>query len=360
MSRAQGGTTNLNAYDRYLRWRQLFLAERMTMDDKRQRVQLLREAVQFDPRFVLAWGELADELELLAEDLEARAEQLGGSQVAPLRDEAVQARARVLALAPESWMALRIRSEQLANEKRWAESIAVARQILDTGPFTLERAYPYINVIFAVGHIDETAELVERVIRTEPLVMFPSRDQQWNLTSGRRYREAESEYRRSREFEGSHGAPDYIAFLRTLALERSDRVALHAAYERYRRNNSHTDRESFLTEIEPVLDDRAAMRALVRKVIEQRQSGFDNAFPLADALGEPELALVSLRAWVGRPGNRNFRKYWEPWTLPYSGVRTLPGFKSLLRDAGIVEYWRKTGKWADFCKPVGADDFECH
>ena len=353
MSRAQGGTTNLNAYERYLKWRQLFLAERHAVDDHRRRVQLLREAVQFDSRFVLAWGELADELERLAQDLEIRAEQLGGSQAAPLRDEAVQARARVLALAPESWIALRVRSEQLANEKRWAESIAVARQILDTGPFTLERAYPYINVIFAVGHIDETTELVERVIRTEPLVMFPSRDQQWNLTGGRRYQEAETEYQRSRDFEGSHATPDYIAFLRTLALEPSDSVAVRASYERYRRNFAPTDHTSFLGELGPMLDDRAAMRAFVRNAVGEEKWG------IADALGDPELALVSVRAMVDRPGNLNFRKYWEPWIIPYSGVRALPGFKALLRDAGIVDYWRESGKWGDFCKPVGADDFEC-
>ena len=169
MSRAQGGTNNLDAYDRYLRWRQLFLAERREVADHRTRAQLLREAVHFDPRFVLAWGELADELDALASSLEDPAVELGARQAASLRGEAGRARERVLALAPESWMALRIRSEQLANQKRWAESIEVARQILDTGPFTLERAYPYINVIAAVGRFDETIELVERVIRIEPL-----------------------------------------------------------------------------------------------------------------------------------------------------------------------------------------------
>ncbi|HLA74175.1 MAG TPA: serine/threonine-protein kinase [Steroidobacteraceae bacterium] len=361
MNRAQGGTTNLDAYNRYLRWRQLFLDERHALDDHRQRVQLLREAVQSDPRFVLAWGELAGELEFLAQDLDTRAEQLGGSQVASLRKEAVRARARVQELAPESWMALRIRSEQLANERRWAESIEVARRILDTGPFTFERAYPYINVIFVVGHFDEGTELVERVIRTEPVFMFPSRDQQWNLTMGRRYREAEAEYQRSREFEGSHAQPNNIRFLRTLALDPSDRAAVHAAYQLLLRDIGPIgeNRYPLIRGLEPVLDDRAAMRAMVRKFVEERRSGYEGAFVLADALNEPEAALTSVRALLDRPENVDFRKYWQPWIMPYSRVRTLPGFKALLRDAGIVDYWRKTGKWGDFCKPVGADDFEC-
>jgi hypothetical protein len=37
-----------------------------------------------------------------------------------------------------------------------------------------------------------------------------------------------------------------------------------------------------------------------------------------------------------------------------------PRFKSILRDLGLVDYFRSSGRWGDFCKPVGQDDFECH
>jgi hypothetical protein len=40
-------------------------------------------------------------------------------------------------------------------------------------------------------------------------------------------------------------------------------------------------------------------------------------------------------------------------------MRQLPGFKDLVRDLGLVDYWRTSGKWSDFCHPVGEDDFEC-
>jgi serine/threonine protein kinase/tetratricopeptide (TPR) repeat protein len=360
MNRAQGGTTNLDAYYRYLRWRQSFLAERYATADVRHRVELLREAVQFDPRFVLAWGELADELERLAWHMKAVAQQPGGSQGASLRNEAVKARARIQDLAPESWMALRIRSEQLANEGRWAESIEVARRILDSGPFTFDRAYPYIDVIFVVGHFDETIELVQRVIKTEPLVMFPSRDQQFNLIAARRYQEADAEYERSREFEGGHYGPDLLAFTRALGLD-SDRATVRARYQRVIPHlTAFPGRDSqFFRDLEPAFDDRAAMRAMVRKFIEERRPGYEDVLAVADALGESEAALISLRASLNGPSTVDFRKYWALWLLPHSRVRTLPGFKALLREAGIVDYWRKTGKWGDACKPVGPDDFEC-
>jgi hypothetical protein len=40
-------------------------------------------------------------------------------------------------------------------------------------------------------------------------------------------------------------------------------------------------------------------------------------------------------------------------------LRKLPGFKQLLRDMGLGDFWRKP-VWPDLCKPVGGDDFECH
>ncbi len=63
LNRAQGGTTNIDAYDRYLRWRRLFLSDTWDAEHDRQRVQLAREAVAFDPKFVLAWDALAISLQ---------------------------------------------------------------------------------------------------------------------------------------------------------------------------------------------------------------------------------------------------------------------------------------------------------
>ena len=41
-------------------------------------------------------------------------------------------------------------------------------------------------------------------------------------------------------------------------------------------------------------------------------------------------------------------------------LRTDPRFKVIVRDLGLVDYWRASDKWGDFCKPSGKDDFECH
>ena len=46
---------------------------------------------------------------------------------------------------------------------------------------------------------------------------------------------------------------------------------------------------------------------------------------------------------------------WDPFLAP---SWRQPGFKELVRDLGLVEYWRKYA-WPDMCRPQGDDDFRC-
>ena len=79
LNTAQGGTTNVDAYDRYLRWRQLLFSEYYDEEHDRQRVRLAREAVALDPGFVLGWDALARSLNVLANEVD-------GEQAERLRD----------------------------------------------------------------------------------------------------------------------------------------------------------------------------------------------------------------------------------------------------------------------------------
>jgi hypothetical protein len=46
------------------------------------------------------------------------------------------------------------------------------------------------------------------------------------------------------------------------------------------------------------------------------------------------------------------------WSAPFAAVRKSERFKALIRNSGVLDYWRARG-WPDLCRPVGADDFEC-
>ena len=46
------------------------------------------------------------------------------------------------------------------------------------------------------------------------------------------------------------------------------------------------------------------------------------------------------------------------WFPVMKEVRQLPRFKEIVREIGLVDYWKEYG-WPDLCRPVGDDDFVC-
>ena len=257
LNTAQGGTTNVDAYDRYLRWRQLLFSEYYDEEHDRQRVRLAREAVALDPGFVLGWDALARSLNLLASEVD-------GEQAERLREEAAQVRARIAGLAPDHWIVKRERAFALWREGKWAEAIALTREIMDGGPMSYERAYPYTELIFSVGYLDETVAVVEQLKTIEPLAMFISRDLQFDYTAARRIDDAEAEYQRSLSLDGNDTEPTGLAFHRMLARPNADLKALRDLHGQL----AKTLDWPFLLDLGGVLDDREAMLAILREAAE--------------------------------------------------------------------------------------------
>ena len=50
--------------------------------------------------------------------------------------------------------------------------------------------------------------------------------------------------------------------------------------------------------------------------------------------------------------------FYNVWLPEYAPVRKTERFKALMRNTGIVAYWKARG-WPDLCHPVGAGDFAC-
>jgi hypothetical protein len=75
---------------------------------------------------------------------------------------------------------------------------------------------------------------------------------------------------------------------------------------------------------------------------------------LAVYFGDPEFAL-KVKGEEVRLSTARLHAVWYP---VMSEVRQLPGFKDLVTELNLVEYWRAYG-WADACRPLGDDDFEC-
>ncbi len=75
---------------------------------------------------------------------------------------------------------------------------------------------------------------------------------------------------------------------------------------------------------------------------------------VAAYFGDPQFAL-KVKGQEVRTSTTRLTALWYP---VMSEVRQLPEFKKLVTEINLVEYWRAYG-WADACRPLGDDDFEC-
>ena len=73
--------------------------------------------------------------------------------------------------------------------------------------------------------------------------------------------------------------------------------------------------------------------------------------------GAPERALDALERQVamGFIGGTILDEVWHP---SFAAVRNTKKFNTLMRKAGMVDFWRAKG-WPPQCHPTTADDFEC-
>lgn len=349
LKQSEGGTRNLEAARRYWQWRELMLGESGQLEDQHRMVRLLREAVRLDPRFVVAWDGLANSLHGLALSIGDTQPE----QAAQLQAESDQAWRRVTELAPDSWVALRKRSYDLTLAEKWADSEAFARQVLESGPASFERTQPLADVLFATGRINEAIELQAEIMRVDPRAMLLSVWQQYNFYAAGRFAETETEYRRSLTLDGNHASSHFVALVRGLALQDSDPQELRALLQSVL---SEGEWAPWWHDFGAAIPDRAAMLAVLR---DSSETGAQAQVVFADALGDRDLALKTLHTHLALTRGRFTGAWYAPWLMVHSGARADPRFKELMRDGGLADFWRQSGKWPDFCRPVGEDDFEC-
>jgi TolB-like protein len=342
---APGGTKNVEAYELYLR--ATGLAQHHTIQSYHRAVALFREALALDPRFVQGWSGLGGAYMALATYDPAVAE-----DSLKRADEAFE---RIKAIAPESWTVHSLEGAQLgAIRGDWIGAEKAFQRAIDlVGEETVAaQNFGYSIWLLTVGRIDQAIKGFQCFYRRDPLAS--NRALQIALDCAGRYDEAEAEYKRDLAKPADPTLAEHYAFLRCLAQRDVGGAKSHLSHILALGPSLMPVPRELL----PSFDDKEAALAIIRKhfgdPVYQKGLAVGVLANLAAYFGDDHLALESLRrAAIGR--RTGIIEAWHPL---FARVRKAEGFKQFARDVGLYDYWRKTGHWGDYARPLGDDDFE--
>ncbi|MGH8148430.1 MAG: TIR domain-containing protein [Steroidobacteraceae bacterium] len=339
-------TTRVDAYDKYLRGRALL--HQQGAAELRRAIEIFREAIALDPDFVPAWRGLyrahQDSILWVAESTEAA---LAGM---------AEAAARIEALTPDAWWSHALRADQLDAQRRWLDAEAAAEAALAGAPASeADCIRTYGQLLINVGRLKEAIPFWERARRMDPLSLLASLILQAALDFSGRRAEAELEYERSKDLSGDRDMVEYLALFR--ALPSGETVMIRGLLGRVMTHQAV-----------PVsgLEDLPAVFGQPEVMLERlRQARTDPANQDATrqykiALwaawhGDASLAAGALRRFAIDLSSPRCGAIWHP---ALSEARKTPAFKAIACDLGLADYWRRSGKWGDFARPAGRDEFE--
>jgi TolB-like protein len=342
-------TESLEAYDEFLRARREGIGPGTNVVAT---IGHLERAVELDPQFTAAWAALVSAYSGALVNLPQRS-----AEWLPKQERALS---RAVALDPDSpavKLALAGRESALGH---FAKAEALLTSVKDLPPgLEVDGALPYALFTMGVGRPREAIRVLERVRDSDPLVSFPSLLLQISYEMAGDYAAGDAEYQRATrvgiDVEVARGTQVL------LAMTRRDPEGLRKAIAR----TSPTEMGGLNQAMVRQLDDPRAALAQLKQMFSDPNSRPETLRSSVIAewaayFGDPGLSLQALRAMprvgAGGPAQGVLFTLWRP---VLKDTRRLPGFKDFVRELGLVDYWRATGKWGDYCRPLGADDFQC-
>jgi TolB-like protein/tetratricopeptide (TPR) repeat protein len=340
-----GRTIDPESYQQYLRAKALF---RLLGQGRPRAIEVLEPLVARNPDYAPAWGLLASAYGLTPNLYRNSPFAEMQRVVSDLLPKAEAAAHRAMALDPnlaEGYLAL---SRVHAARGNFVQADELRRKALALDPNHADALQVTSNWLATAGRVKEAVALKQLLRSLEPLV--PS----YNVDFA--------------EFLWVDGQTDAaIAILKEVspspasnAGAKIDLAAIYASQGRY--------------------DEAADVLLQLQALPNQNQQAIAEAARLlrtapavaASPQSLPRLgALAFVYLHVGAPGRilEPYEEWGEAgyfvdiafpilWHPSYAPVRKLERFKTYVRKAGFVDYWRAKG-WPDLCRSVGNDDFVC-
>jgi TolB-like protein/DNA-binding winged helix-turn-helix (wHTH) protein len=337
VGRMPGMTRDIAAYDEYLR-------AHARLDGRAESfppaIANLQRAVALDPSFSMAWGRLSIASANGAGAVPGRAEEW-----LRLSDEALQ---RARALTPDAPYVLLWTGVRATRRGRWLEAASIFKQ--------LEASYSRYGLahqawqprgvfLVFVGRVREAFPALERARAEEPLAREVAVYLSVAHTVDGNFTAALAEIDRGLTLDGPDAPLLRAGWL--IAINTRDPVELRKRLRALIDNSPPHPHHNLAR----FIDAPAGAAAEVRRLATMASPVEKTVLAVwAAYFQEPEL---SLELWS--QGTRSPDALWLPLMRD---VRKLPAFKNVVRELGLVDYWRAYG-WSDFCRPMGNEDFAC-
>jgi adenylate cyclase len=337
------GTDNIAAFDYFLQANNSYHNRASFIDA----IGLAKKAVELDPAYSRAWEFLAyaymdssfalPELASEAIGLSKQAfEKAGALTSDPLRLHRMNAHR--LATIDHDW---------IGAESEFAQALELSAK---ADPDAIMRKAAFLT---HVCRLDEAIELARSGLRLDPLM--GAQFVLVLLDAARSEEEAEAEYDRQASLQGDPPVVRMLRFFKSLAAGDAQNSG------RLLKSYMETDDKllPFARDVLDKLDDKPKLRAMVQAFAADPQfrntSHMGNLALLAAYAQDNELAVDCMHAAFVELGSVALSFLWHP---VLAEVRQTDGFKQLVRDLGIYDYWRTSGHWGDLVRPLGDDDFE--
>jgi TolB-like protein len=327
-------TKNTANYDDYLRAKGL--VRQRGAANQRSANALLEQVVMRDPDFGPGWALLA--LNYALTPLGDRA--LDRSAIAEILAKAETAAQRAIQLDsknPDGYATLGQIEHARGNQIAAADSF-VRAMALD--PANSDALHLYSNFLADAGYVKRAIPLRRQLSVLDPSV---------------------------RVFNGVTERINYAGGLNDEVIQHGTFVVWMALAAK----GQYGEAAAFLEKVQAPLFPAAARETAVRLLraapaklapaalpqgLGRSPSGF-NTSSIYAYVGVPEMVMESYEVGLKRgyidPGEDVYL-----WAPSMTAVRQTARFKSYVRAAGLVDYWRQNG-WPEVCHPTTADDFEC-
>jgi len=331
------GTRNVEAYEIYLQ-----ALQTSVLGESDERIRAFERAIELDPSYAAAWAALG--LTIGATMWIAPPE-----EAPTILDRAIPILLKAVELDPDSAYANTLLATVNYARMDWvrSEEFYLKALSLRTDRNTLNN---YANMLMRAGRSTSAQNTFRK---HDAIESVPGRSSELraNVELAReRFAEAKEIANQLSEFERS--SLNYL-----IALNERDPVAIKAAISTFPK----TEIASLALYLPVLRDFDSTEKALsiIKAVYADTETRWPSKYHdislLAAYFGDAAFAL-HVMSNEARFTTVRFGALWYPIL---SEVRMLPGFKELITDVNLHEYWRTHG-WADHCRPLGDKDFTCN